>query len=43
MRNKFTTRLDLVMHMYAQNFYTLEKFTFIVVIKAWTQKKKFKK
>jgi hypothetical protein len=42
LRNKFTTHLDSIVHMYAQKIYTLQKFPSIVVIKAWTQKKVWK-
>ncbi len=35
LRNQLTTHLDLVVQIYAYNFYTMETFPFIVAIKSW--------
>jgi hypothetical protein len=36
---QLTTHLNLIVHMYTQNFYILENFPFVVTIEAWNQKK----
>jgi hypothetical protein len=37
LRSQLTTHLDLVVKMYAQSFYTMEIFSFTVVVKSWDQ------
>jgi len=37
LRSRLTTHLDLVVKMYAQSFYTMEIFPFIVTIRSWDQ------
>ena len=35
LRNQLTTHLDLVVHMFAQDFYTLKTFPYQVAISDW--------
>jgi len=37
LRSRLTTHLDIVVKMYAQSFYIMEIFPFIVAIKSWDQ------
>ncbi len=39
LRNWLITHLDLIVHMYAQIFYSLKNFPFVIVIITWNQKK----
>jgi hypothetical protein len=37
LRNKLTTHLDLVIHMFSQHSYALENFPYDVAIKEWKE------
>jgi len=38
LRNQLTTHLDLVVKMYAQDFFTLQSFPFYIAITEWNEK-----
>jgi len=38
LRNQLTTHLDLVVKMYAQDFFTFQSFPFYIVITEWNEK-----